>query len=72
MSYICKLRTVTMASTTIFARLKYDTIATTRRDTVYLEMFMAYQFHDYYSYCALQRRFNLEDFPVNKTRTVAY
>ena len=28
-----------MASTTIFVRLKYDTIATTRPDTVYLEMF---------------------------------
>ena len=72
MSYICKLRIVTMASTTIFVRLKYDTIATTRPDTVYLEMFVAYQFHEYYSYCVLQRRFNLEDFPISKTRTVAY
>ena len=72
MSYICILCTVTMASTTIFVRLKYDTTATTSSGTVHLEMFAVYQFHDYCSYCELQRRFNHENLPVSKTRTVAY
>ena len=54
MSYICKLCTVTMASTTIFVRLKYDIIATASSGTVHLDMFSVYQFHVYCSYCELQ------------------